>query len=973
MPTRKVVFDPDRFGCTVKYIKQRYEADSKDWEKIHSRYKSAEGAGVLDEGITPLIWDEAIEHAKKQFAEQASQDKQRAAANDDATLSDYEVGEVKLSTNEDSCWQCYKSELSKRYLPSDVANIEESAFSVLRRLILSKQRDVRKKGRNDTVKGMVIGQVQSGKTGHLAGLMSMAADRGFNFFIVISGVIENLRVQTEVRLRKDLSGNSRKWVAITKENISMRGALPASERLKDVLRENHRLPERYYHVCLKNGTRLQQIMRWLRKDAKTLKNLKILIIDDEADQASINTRRMGLDYDAEKANRTVINGAILELTRLSAAAVNYVGYTATPAANLLSEPPGNHTLFPRDFIRSLPQSSSYFGPKEIHGADSTKLDGLPILREITHAEKNVINEIEAGNSRELPETLKDSIAWFLCASAFRRALKQNSPSTMLVHTSQLQDEHTRMADAIRQWLKGSEKNIIERCKKVWKRESSAFTKADLLKLYSGYDRPLGVKAIPDYLLFQDLLDHLKGMLRNVDSIKMEDEDGELEPGFEKDKIHLCIDNCRFGGTDEDNNHVRLLYPTDKDNIAHPTSFIVVGGATLSRGLTLEGLLSTYFLRKTNFGDTLMQMGRWFGYRIGYELMPRIWMTKDEMRNFRRMAFEEMDLRQSIERLVATEGNTEDYQISILTNPWFRPTAPNKMQGRIAASLDFSGSNIQTVNFQNDENILKNNITITEKFLKSLADPSSEKGGEKAVWKSVSAKKIIEFIDNLRISDGNRAFYNKKLFLKWLAKASDDPAIAEWNVIIAGIKRTDSKPWKIAKGINRIFRSRIKRESEEESFSIGTLLAPADRFADFPDDIKPPSGDLNDSEISAERSRVLGKDVPQLIIYRVDKDSPAPKRLPKEGAEESRVKLGAVEDLIGICLLIPGERRRNNPVDRLTVSRADTDQADRTDLNIGEQETVTSRISKSASIITANKLEMPNVTGKKEPLSRKRKK
>jgi hypothetical protein len=150
------------------------------------------------------------------------------------------------------------------------------------------------------------------------------------------------------------------------------------------------------------------------------------------------------------------------------------------------------------------------------------------------------------------------------------------------------------------------------------------------------------------------------------------------------------------------------------------------------------------------------------------------------------------------------------------------------------------------------------------------------------------------------------------------------------VIAAGVKRADTRPWKVGDGINRITRSRRKRESDGGNFSIGTLLGPSDRFLDFPDGCKPFGDDLKEIDIARERTRVLGSDIPQLIIYRIDKDSPAPKRTPKNGTEESRAKLDAVEDLIGVCLLIPGERRRNNPVDRLTVRR--TDLVSRPDLN-----------------------------------------
>lgn len=935
-------FNPDNFGATIRYLKQQYERENGNWSKIAAKFDVAKTADVLDSGTTRAVWEQALEHAKKEFADQEDTERSAAAAQDDATLSDYEVTDVRLSTDSDSCWQSYKSKLSKRYLVGDIANLEKSAFSVLQRLILRRQEDSRKgeRRRKDAVKGMVIGHVQSGKTGHLAGLMSMAADRGFNFFIVISGVIENLRLQTEQRLKDDLCGESRKWVMLTKNDVGPRGRRP-NELLDDAMRSHSRRPERYYHVCLKNGTRLRHILHWLNKDKHVLKHLKILIIDDEADQASVNTKKRGADYDpnAVTTERNAVNKKILGLTKLPAAAVNYIGYTATPAANLLSEPPGEHTLFPRDFIRSLPESSSYLGPKQIHGADAclgprqspnAALDGLPILREIPDDDKHLIDEIEGGKTDELPKTLQNSIAWFLCASAFRRALGQTSPATMLVHTSQRQNDHIRIAEAIRKWLTTQSRRVVVYCEKIWNEEKSSFTKAGFVAACPSYKRPGGIVGIPDYIPFKRLKSHIEAMLREVDPINMEESEGEKAPVFKADKIHLCIDNCQFSGVDEDNNHVRLLYPSREDRVDFPTSFIVVGGATLSRGLTLSGLLSTYFLRRTNFGDTLMQMGRWFGFRVDYELMPRIWMTSDEMRNFRRMAYEEIDLRQSIERLVATGGNTEDYQISILTNPWFKPTAPNRMQAKAAASLDFSGSNIQTVNFVNSGPLLKRNIDKTEEFLTKLGEPSSAKAGLKSVWSGVPAEKVIRFVEDLSLSERNRAFNDKKLFLQWLRKAAGDPAIASWNVIAAGIKRYDPQPWKVGAGINRIARSRVKRGSEGDNFSIGTLLGPADRFLDFPEDRKPPAGDLKESDISALRRDVFGSDVPQLIIYRVDKNSPAPQRKPKNGTEEIRAKLDAAEDLIGICLLIPGERRRNNPVDRLTVCRADI--VSRPDLN-----------------------------------------
>ena len=131
-------FNPDQFGNTIVYIKRQYELEKGNWSKISAKFQKAKDADALDSNITRSIWDQAIKYAKKEFADQEDSNRAAAAARDDATLSDYEVADVKLSTDEDSCWQSYKAKLLQRYLTSDVVNLEKSALSVLQRLVLNK-------------------------------------------------------------------------------------------------------------------------------------------------------------------------------------------------------------------------------------------------------------------------------------------------------------------------------------------------------------------------------------------------------------------------------------------------------------------------------------------------------------------------------------------------------------------------------------------------------------------------------------------------------------------------------------------------------------------------------------------------------------------------------------------------------------------------------------------------------------------
>lgn len=274
-----------------------------------------------------------------------------------------------------TAWQKYKNHLLEDdgfSLPA-VMNIEKSVLDTLNFLNDDTQED------GNAVKGLIVGNVQSGKTANMAGLISMAADYGWNLFIILTGTIENLRIQTRERFKRDLKNGNVTWTFLEKP-----GSKTNDTKLSDLDLNDNRI--RYVICCLKNISRLRALHKWLNSDANKKRNLRILIVDDEADQASINTG----DINDEK-KRTAINQCIRnivnntdesEKSKLSAnekdtiqvpyKAMNYVCYTATPYGNFLNEA-GMETLYPKDFISVLNPPDLYFGPEQIFG--STNVSG----------------------------------------------------------------------------------------------------------------------------------------------------------------------------------------------------------------------------------------------------------------------------------------------------------------------------------------------------------------------------------------------------------------------------------------------------------------------------------------------------------------------------------------------------------------------------------------------------------------------
>ena len=926
---------PNYDGCR-KWIQNKRERNNS-WDAIRLACKASDSElsvflttrAVEDDwpDITVPEWKELV----SELEEYESRQKDLIFRGNDGALFDVSQDNgLQVPENERSCWQLYKKSLG--WKEESVKNLEDATIGILRRLSI----DTTTMG---PIKGLVIGHVQSGKTANMEALMAMAADHGWNMFIVLSGTIENLRLQTLKRMQKDLNKEGNLvWRGL--EHPSKRSQY--GERAQDLHFEPGAI-SRYFTVCLKNASRLKKLIDWIHADKASHDLMKILIIDDEADQASVSNT--AVEYKKAQKERKGINKLIVHLvsdthykdalTNGRVRAMNYVMYTATPYANFLNESTED-SLYPSNFIWTLKTSDEYIGPNQIFGfSDPEKPDGLDIKRIITDEDLERVGELYEGTGSELPETMKDAICWFACAVATMRKWGYKKPISMLVHTSQKQVNHDAVAQAISKWINKSIKagSFLGRCRTVYEYEVARLPKNEWLDQFSGYGVPAA--EIKDYPLFEEILPEIEGLIsQKVQHIKLS-ESGDLE--YQRG-LHLVIDNCAKNGVTNDNEYVRLAYP-DPDMVPYPSpapAFIIVGGSTLSRGLTIEGLVSTFFLRASCQADTLMQMGRWFGYRRNYELMPRIWMTSDTIDKFRFLSDLEVDLRDDLKKYMIAEVSPMEYGPRILCSPkvsWLRLTSKKHMTNAKAAEMDFSGAKPQTVVFEKNAGVQETNIAITEEFIDGLGVPAVSADGSSLFWKNIALKQIMEqlLINKFKFSSRSRVFNEIGAFCDWIKQLSSESALENWSVVLAGngpIKAgiqeaEDSHHW-IVSGyqLKKVNRSRRKPTGDVDTdIDIGALRALKDLVADIPEEYLPEDPLTKQEQVDAIRKAASADKTPMLILYRIDKDSK------KRESSDDREDLNFPCDIMGMQICVPGDQVNKNFCKRLTIQLPEKDKED----------------------------------------------
>ena len=902
---------------------QRQRKANRTWEKIKN------GLGNTEDNLDNFLENKKIEDS---WPEELTKDiylnivteQKRIEENQDSGFICYpHDGNNGLlpSLIEGSAWQCYKQTLQDNHFDFEtIQTIENSTAKILSHL----SNDTSNLERDNVVKGLVIGNVQSGKTANMEALMSMTADNGWNMYIILSGTIENLRKQTQQRFKDDLFKHhgAIKWDEIDRPEL---GKSKSSTQL--YLNKGDNI--RYFTVCLKNSTRLNRLINWLQSDPNQMKNMRILLIDDESDQAGVNSA------DIDEDEKTKIYECITNLVNQRKAngevadekygAFNYVGYTATPYANMLNDP-RCESLYPKNFISTLSVSKQYFGPQQIFGNGDLGYTGLSIVNELNEDEINKVIDLHSDNNPDsLPDSLKESLLWFICGTACMRYRKSNKPVSMLVHTSQKTDHHSNVANAIMKYLDSTPlEELLSECENVWNKQTEKFDYDKLKHQYFDYKED--DKTMKEYPAFEEIKDFIIEMLgineNKYTHIELSDNSRQSKKEFSKG-IHICVDNCKnnvpkSNPDDGTYYHLRLAYPTKEDNVDFATAFIVIGGATLSRGLTIEGLISSYFLRSIRQADSLMQMGRWFGYRKNYELLPRLWLTEDTIKQFAYLSKMDYELRETIREMEEAKKSPYDYRIRIRLpkeKDLIDITSKNKMQA-VKEKRDYSGTYKQTYKFDNNSETMQHNIKAFETFLDKLGqpDPSGKnRYGEYAqIWRCVGVSEILDFLGNYKFS---KVLPECENVVNWIKTDNIRNILGTWNVVLSGNKTPSDKLGRYEHNgysVNKVNRSKFSKKIEENDsvINIGTLRNPYDLLADI-DLTKDPHlesviNEAPTNKIKQVRRRSSEKETPQLLLYVISSASVAEKGV------ENRVDLNTDYDIIGLSINIPEQ----------TVSTAD---------------------------------------------------
>lgn len=908
----EMLIDASYDDCKTWISKHREKKNT--WDEIYYACKSN------DEGLAKFIKDKQEDDLWVITVDEWKLLVRAMQKVDEQSMSGF-IGEPKkpwisVPTMDGSCWVNYKKRLEKKHFTfASISNIEKASQKVVSYLNMETDQD-------DPVRGMVVGNVQSGKTANMSGVISMAADYGYNFFIVLTGTIDNLRLQTRNRLINDLRYDESNLNIVALDNLSSKTSLP--NRLQD-LRLN-KTNDRYLCVCLKNSTRLKNLLNWLNKDQKAKANLRILVIDDEADQAGVNTA------DVETTEQTTISRLIKNLVfgRNSSdvkqgnyGCMNYIGYTATPYANFLNES-GNDTLYPKNFISLLSPSTEYFGPQQIFGMPGVN-DPLNIVNVIPDGDVDEVNNDSIIAKGYMPKSLKEALLWFAITVSIARLWKLKKPISMLIHTSQKIDRHNLIAKIIEDFFKNNSfESLKDKFIEVYEKETQLLTLQDFKDLMPEYDN---IEKVRDYPKFEEIELILKNLLNeNITHIGL---DSDKTFTYSKG-LHLCVDNCSKKNVEDDSIEMRIVYPESNNPILNETpAFIVIGGTTLSRGLTLQGLTTSYFLRNTSQADTLMQMARWFGYRSGYELLQRLWLSNQTQGRFDRLTKLDYDLRQELYTMELKGLSPKDYGPKLDSFPEYKLlvlTSPKKQQSGIQCQTTFYNKTAQTTWFYKDNEIIKTNFNKTIAFLNGLGCIDEERikalrnpfvQDNSIIWFDVDYEKVIDYLKSLAIPKQAATFDDYDALKKWYKQEFDKKSMDNWTVIAGGVKKKIHNDVKLDCGreIHLENRSRYELNSKNKDFydkyiDLSTIHQPGDRLMDVDcstlSDFDCSKLKGSDQKFIEKRIEYASKSSPLLIVYIIDKDSEVEGDEVKKSAYKrySLSSLNLSSHIVGYYIYIP---------------------------------------------------------------------
>lgn len=746
-------------------------------------------------------------------------------------------------------WQRYREWQELKLSLTAVEGLDKTTDNVLSML-----EDPKREGAWDR-RGMVVGHVQSGKTGNYTGLICKAADAGYKIIIVLAGLHNNLRAQTQMRLDEGFLGYETSAIDADGKTLIGVGKIDPSPALRPQYVTNRTetgdfntrfvrnlgvSPEQrpWLFVVKKNKTVLTRLLKWIQAHVAETKDpvsgrplvthLPLLIIDDEADHASVDTGEKVVDENGTPDldhEPTAINSLIRQILH-SFSRKAYVGYTATPFANIYIHEHGETAkegpdLFPSAFITNLSAPSSYIGPSRVFGlsGESGRIGALNLVRivddqcssdgksgwmPVSHKSGHV--PLIDGQDA-MPSSLIEAIHAFILSCAVRGLRGQGSQhSSMLVHVTRFNLVQQHVHYQVQSYVHGLRQrfrrrtdfqNALAELKSLWERDFVS-TSLDVAAQIAG-------ESSHPTTSWQDIEGVLLGVLEEID--------------------------------------VRMINGKATDALDYADSatglkVIAIGGDKLARGLTLEGLCTSYFLRASKMYDTLMQMGRWFGYRPGYLDLCRLYTTSDLVEWFEHIADAAEELRAEFDFMMDSRLTPREYGLKVRSHPVLMVTSPLKMRTAKTLWLSFSGDVVETVSFYKDKDVLQKNLSAFTTLAGELGTPCSippqKRNGKTDSWSGIqwddaSAQSVISFLRSYETHPDSRKV-KSDLLADFIEEMSLSGELTSWTVAVVG-GGTD-KTIDVAGSPVRLMQRQNKSTEGEGKYSIGRLLSPQDEAMDL---------------------------------------------------------------------------------------------------------------------------------------------
>jgi len=762
-------------------------------------------------------------------------------------------------------WERYRSFLIRQQLPQPAIN----SLNRITDRILDLCGNPANEGKFDR-RGMVVGDVQSGKTGNYTGLVCKATDAGYKVIIVLAGLKNNLRSQTQIRLDEGFIGKISVPIGETGSRVIGTGQIDPSAIVDWATNRTEKgdfnwktMSQFGVHpggrplllVVKKNASVLNGVLEWIRLTANSadqgrprFSDMPLLVIDDEADNASVDTRQQQFtDGIADSDHKpTAINAKIRQIVG-SFDQVSYVGYTATPFANIFIHPDaetGNEfqDLFPRDFIVNMPTPENYIGASRIFGyahqdQNVDEVAGLPHLivpikdhaKSLSRRETlgwmppvHKVFHVPLVNGEDvIPDSLMIAMRCFALVVAARRERGQSREhNSMLIHVTRFQavQKHViaqvqEALDMLTNEVRYGGKQGLTPFKTLWETQFEPVTSA------------LALEGCPPVAW------------------------SELEVALRATVSSISVREINGSSADV------LDYDLNKDQ---GLNVVAVGGDKLARGLTLEGLSITYFLRGSTMYDTLMQMGRWFGYRQGYLDLCRLFTTQDHIDWYGHIAQASDELRREFDRMEAIGADPIQFGLRVRSHPSLAVTSRAKMRHGTKLQISFAGDISETTVFSTAEQILEKNHAAASDFIGRLTgegivhvpDPEQQRLSGRAnrwkgshMWTGVPAGYVLSFLDMFSThEDAARA--NASVLAKYIREQVRRRELVDWIVLLVGgdgAEKVELGHWSVnavirqPKGGYGLDLNRPRVIKPGERFVIRRLLNPRDEAVDLDSD------------------------------------------------------------------------------------------------------------------------------------------